>query len=217
MDTPDAAAGLTIALAKGRVFQEALPLLARVGIQPRDDPEISRKLILTTNDPGITLVVIRSADVPTYVEYGAADLGMVGKDVLLEYEGGGLYEPLDLGIARCTLVVAGRENTSVTHTPVRIATKYVLSTRRFFAQRGQPVEVIRLYGSMELAPLAGLADWIVDLMDTGNTLRANGLAPLDTIAKISARLVINKAAMKVKHKKIKQLLARLTAAVDPRL
>lgn len=214
MHTPDANAGLTIALAKGRVFQEALPLFARIGIQLRDDPASSRKLILTTSDPGITLVVIRSADVPTYVEYGAADLGVVGKDVLLEYGGSGLYEPLDLRIARCTLVVAGRENAPVRHTQVRIATKYVSTTRRFFAQRGQPVEVIRLYGSMELAPLAGLADWIVDLMDTGNTLRANGLAPLDTIAKISSRLVVNKAAMKVKHKAIKELLARLTVAVE---
>ncbi|MGH8579206.1 MAG: ATP phosphoribosyltransferase [Gammaproteobacteria bacterium] len=216
MNTRDANAGLTIALAKGRVFQEALPLFARIGIQLRDDPEISRKLILATSDPGITLVVIRSADVPTYVEYGAADLGVVGKDVLLEYGGSSLYEPLDLRIACCTLVVAGQENTRIRHTPVRVATKYVSATRRFFAQRGQPVEVIRLYGSMELAPLAGLADWIVDLMDTGDTLRANGLAPLDTIAKISSRLVVNKAAMKVKHKEIKELLARLTVAVDPR-
>jgi ATP phosphoribosyltransferase len=206
-------APLTIALSKGRIFQETLPLLAAAGIAPTDDPESSRKLILDTNQPDVKLVVIRAADAPTYVQYGAADLGVAGKDVLLEHGGEGLYEPLDLNIARCRLMVAGRPNHRPRLNRPRIATKYVNTTRRWFADQGRQVEVIKLYGSMELAPLVGLADFIVDVVDTGNTLKANGLAPLEHIADISARLIINKAAMKMKHARIKAVMERMAAAV----
>jgi ATP phosphoribosyltransferase len=203
---------LTIALSKGRIFRETLPLLQQAGIEPTDDPETSRKLILDTNQDDVKLVIIRATDVPTYVEYGAADVGVAGKDVLLEHGGNGLYEPLDLGIARCRLMVAGPENTVADNRRLRIATKYVQSTRRFYADRREQVEIIKLYGSMELAPLVGLADLIVDVVDTGNTLKANGLVPLEHIADISSRLVVNKAAMKMKHERISQLLGRLRAA-----
>src|SRR3990172_1717451 len=158
---------LTIALSKGRIFDETLPLLAHAGIVPVDDPRTSRKLILDTNRPDIKLVIIRASDVPTYVEYGAADLGVAGKDVLMEYGSDGLYEPLDLNIARCRLVVAGRPGIAARDARLRIATKYVAITRRYFAEQGMQVEIIKLYGSMELAPLVGLADRIVDLVDTG--------------------------------------------------
>ena len=174
---------LTIALAKGRIFKDALPLLAHAGIVPVDDPETSRKLILDTNQPNIKLVVIRSSDVPTYVEYGAADVGVAGKDVLMEYGGDGLYEPLDLKIACCRLMLAGPVALKNSEARMRIATKYVATTRRYFAAQGKQVEIIKLYGSMELAPLVGLSDCIVDVVDTGNTLKANGLAPLELIAK----------------------------------
>jgi ATP phosphoribosyltransferase len=203
---------LTIALSKGRIFRETLPLLQQAGIEPTDDPETSRKLILDTNQDDVKLVIIRATDVPTYVEYGAADVGVAGKDVLLEHGGNGLYEPLDLGIARCRLMVAGPENTVADNRRLRIATKYVQSTRRFYADRREQVEIIKLYGSMELAPLVGLADLIVDVVDTGNTLKANGLVPLEHIADISSRRVVNKAAMKMKHERISQLLGRLRAA-----
>ncbi len=209
--------GLTIALSKGRIYREALPLLAAAGVVPRDDPETSRKLILDTSRPDVSLVVIRAADVPTYVEYGAADLGVAGKDVLMEHEGDGLYEPLDLGIARCRMMVAGRAGEAGGQPRrLRVATKYVATTRAFFAERGVQAEVIKLYGSMELAPLVGLADRIVDLVDTGNTLRANGLVPMDLIADISSRLVVNKASMKMKHAAVKALTADLAAAVARR-
>ena len=204
---------LTIALSKGRIFTETLPLLAAAGIVPVDDPETSRKLILDTTQPDVKLVIIRAVDVPTYVQYGAADLGVAGKDVLLEHGGEGLYEPLDLKIARCRLMVAGRPDHQPRLRRPRIATKYVNTTRRWFADQGRQVEVIKLYGSMELAPLVGLADYIVDVVDTGNTLKANGLAPLEQIADISSRLVINKAAMKMKHARIKAVMARMAAAV----
>ncbi len=203
---------LTIALSKGRIFKETLPLLQQAGIEPRDDPETSRKLILDTNQDDVKLVIIRATDVPTYVEYGAADVGVAGKDVLLEHGGNGLYEPLDLGIARCRLMVAGPENTVADNRRLRIATKYVQSTRRYYADRREQVEIIKLYGSMELAPLVGLADLIVDVVDTGNTLKANGLVPLEHIADISSRLVVNKAAMKMKHERISQLLVHLRTA-----
>lgn len=203
---------LTIALSKGRIFKETLPLLQQAGIEPRDDPETSRKLILDTNQDDVKLVIIRATDVPTYVEYGAADVGVAGKDVLLEHGGNGLYEPLDLGIARCRLMVAGPENHVADNRRLRIATKYVQSTRRYYADRREQVEIIKLYGSMELAPLVGLADLIVDVVDTGNTLRANGLVPLEHIADISSRLVVNKAAMKMKHERISQLLVHLRTA-----
>jgi len=203
---------LTIALSKGRIFRETLPLLAAAGIEPLDDPDTSRKLILDTNLGDVKLVIIRAADVPTYVGYGAADLGVAGKDVLMEHGGEGLYEPLDLGIARCRLMVAGPADAPATPRRLRVATKYVQSTRRFYADRQEQVEIIKLYGSMELAPLVGLADRIVDVVDTGNTLRANGLMPLEHIADISSRLVVNRAAMKMKHARISGLLDRLRAA-----
>lgn len=219
---------LTIALSKGRILDETLPLLARAGIIPAEDPGSSRKLILDTNRPDVKLVIIRAADVPTYVEHGAADLGVAGKDVLMEHGGDGVYEPLDLGIARCRLMLAGP--VSAAHEPhpgsqyggqplptrrLRIATKYVNTTRRYFAAQGAQVEIIKLYGSMELAPLVGLADRIVDLVDTGNTLRANGLAPIEHIADISARLIVNRAAMKMKHVQVKAFLHSMAQTVKP--
>jgi ATP phosphoribosyltransferase len=205
---------LTIALSKGRIFKETLPLLAAAGIEPVDDPETSRKLILDTNQKDVKLVIIRASDVPTYVGYGAADIGVAGKDVLMEHGGEGLYEPLDLGIARCRLMVAGPENAGQERSRLRIATKYVQSTRRYYADRQQQVEIIKLYGSMELAPLVGLADRIVDVVDTGNTLKANGLVPLEHIADISSRLVVNKAAMKMKHARVTEFVAHLKTAVS---
>ncbi len=205
--------GLTIALSKGRILQDALPLLARVGIKPAEDPSRSRKLVLATNQPDLRLLVIRAQDVPTYVEYGAADLGIAGKDVMMEYRGEGLYEPLDLNIACCRLVVAGRPGTPLGNQRLRVATKYVYTTRQYFAAQGIQAEVIKLYGSMELAPLMGLADVIVDLVDTGKTLRANGLVALAHVADISSQLVVNKAAMKMKHARIKKLIAALARAV----
>ena len=205
---------LTIALSKGRIFEETLPLLAAAGVVPVDDPETSRKLILDTNKADVKLVIIRAADVPTYVGYGAADVGVAGKDVLLEHGGEGLYEPLDLKIARCRLMVAGPEGKPNGQGRLRIATKYVNSTRRYYAGRQEQVEIIKLYGSMELAPLVGLADRIVDVVDTGNTLKANGLVPLEHIADISSRLVVNKASMKMKHARITEFVAQLKAAVD---
>lgn len=204
---------LTIALSKGRIFRETLPLLAAAGIVPADDPETSRKLILDTTQADVKLVIIRATDVPTYVQYGAADLGVAGKDVLMEHGGEGLYEPLDLNIARCRLMVAGRPDHRPRSRRPRIATKYANTTRRWFADQGRQVEVIKLYGSMELAPLVGLADYIVDVVDTGKTLKANGLAPLEHIADISSRLVVNKAAMKMKHARIKAIMERMAAVV----
>jgi len=204
---------LTIALSRGRIFKETLPLLAHAGIAPLDDPETSRKLILDTNQKDVKLVIIRASDVPTYVQYGAADLGVAGKDVLLEHGGAGLYEPLDLCIARCRLMVAGRAPWSEQAQRLRIATKYVNSTRRYFAEQGVQVEVIKLYGSMELAPLVGLSDLIVDVVDTGNTLKANGLKPLEKIADISSRLVVNRASMKRKHARVHAFIDQLAEAV----
>jgi ATP phosphoribosyltransferase len=203
---------IKIALSKGRIFRETLPLLAATGIEPADDPDTSRKLILDTSQEDVKLVIIRAADVPTYVEYGAADLGVAGKDVLMEHGGNGLYEPVDLGIARCRLMVAGPAQGVALTRRLRIATKYVQSTRRFFAGRREQVEIIKLYGSMELAPLVGLSDLIVDVVDTGNTLRANGLVPLEHIADISSRLIVNKAAMKMKHRRIAGLIEGIKAA-----
>ncbi len=208
---------LTLALSKGRILDEVLPLLARAGVQPDEDPLKSRKLEFATNRAGLRLLVIRAADVPTFVEYGAADLGVAGKDVLMEHGGGNLYEPLDLGIARCRLMVAGKPDAlaQLRGRRPRVATKYVELTRRHFARKGEQVELIKLYGSMELAPLVGLADLIVDLVDSGNTLKANGLVPLETIAEISSRLVVNQAAMKMKHAAVCELIAlfeRLAAA-----
>jgi len=207
-------APITIALSKGRIFKDTLPLLAHAGIEPVDDPETSRKLILDTNHANVKLVIIRASDVPTYVQYGAADLGVAGKDVLMEHGGEGLYEPLDLNIARCKLMVAGPKEAQLGDDRLRIATKYVNSTRNYFAAQGKQVEIIKLYGSMELAPLVGLSDLIVDVVDTGNTLKANGLEPLEHICDISSRLVVNKAAWKMKHASIIALLEALRQAVD---
>lgn len=205
---------LTIALSKGRIFEQALPLLVAAGIRPLDDPETSRKLILDTDQPEIKLVIIRASDVPTYVQYGAADLGVAGKDVLLEHGGDGLYEPLDLRIARCRMMVAGKPD-ALRDRPerLRVATKYVRAAERHFAAQGRQVEIIKLYGSMELAPLVGLADLIVDLVESGNTLKANGLVPLELIQHISSRLIVNKASWKMQHARVMDLLEALRAAV----
>jgi ATP phosphoribosyltransferase len=209
-------APITIALSKGRIFKETLPLLAAAGITPLDDPETSRKLILATSQPNVRLVIIRATDVPTYVQWGAADLGVAGKDVLMEHGGEGLYEPLDLRIARCRMMVAGVKDATLGACRLRIATKYVQSTRRHFAAQGKQVEVIKLYGSMELAPLVGLADLIVDLVESGSTLQANGLVPLEHIADISSRLVVNKASWKMKHPTVMGLIETLRRAVAAR-
>ena len=207
---------LTIAVSKGRIFKDALPLLAGAGIVPIDDPETSRKLILDTSRDDVKLVLIRASDVPTYVDYGAADIGIAGKDVLMEYEGDGLYELLDLKIACCKLMVAGPEGSNTDSARLRIATKYVNSAKRYFADQGKQAELIKLYGSMELAPLVGLADHIVDVVDTGNTLRANGLVPLEHIADISSRLIVNKASMKMKHAAVKLFIDNVAQAVAQR-
>lgn len=205
---------ITIAISKGRILQDFLPLLAKLGIKPEEDPEKTRKLILDTDQAGVKLIIVRATDVPTYVEYGAADVGVAGKDVLTEYGGDGLYEPLDLKIARCRMMLAGPVNATAVNGRIRVATKYVNTARDYFAKQGKQVEIIKLYGSMELAPLLGLADQIVDLVDTGNTLKANGLAPLELISDISSRLVVNKASMKMKHETIKPFIQRLTDVID---
>ena len=214
---------LIIALSKGRIFKETVPLLAQAGITPVDDPETSRKLILDTNQSQVKLLIVRATDVPTYVQYGAADLGVAGKDVLMEHGGDGLYEPLDLRIAQCKMMVAGKledKNINAANDGgsgrLRIATKYVNATRRYYAEKGQQVEVIKLYGSMELAPIVGLADLIVDLVDTGNTLKANGLTPLEHIADISSRLIVNKASMKMKHQMVRHFIDQIASAVQSR-
>lgn len=197
---------LTIAVSKGRIYEEALPLLEEAGITPVDDPKKCRKLILQTTRDDVQLVIIRATDVPTFVEYGAADLGIAGKDVLLEHGAESLYEPLDLKIACCRLMTASPKEAPDISGRIRVATKYVKTAQRYFANRGIQAEIIKLYGSMELAPLVGLADCIVDLVDTGNTLKANGLEPRELIMNISSRLIVNKAAMKMKHQAIQSLL-----------
>jgi len=204
---------LTIALAKGRILDDTLPLLARAGIEPVDDLTTSRKLVFSTNQKNIKLVLIRSADVPTYVQYGAADLGVAGKDVLLEHGGEGLYERVDLRIATCKMMTAGLVNRSSPRGRLKVATKYPSITRQFFLRQGRQVELIKLYGSMELAPIVGLADLIVDLVDTGNTLKANGLVPLDHIMDISSRLIVNRASLKMKNQAVKDLVANIEGAV----
>ncbi|MSP26973.1 MAG: ATP phosphoribosyltransferase [Methylococcales bacterium] len=207
---------LTIAVSKGRIYEEALPLLAEAGIVPTDDPKTCRKLILNTTRPDVQLVIIRATDVPTFVEYGAADLGIAGKDVLIEHGAESLYEPLDLGIARCRLMTATRKNAPPITGRVRVATKFVKIAQRYFASLGIQAEIIKLYGSMELAPLVGLADCIVDLVDTGNTLKANDMEPRDLIMNISSRLVVNKAAMKMKNAPIAELLAQFERTLAQR-
>ena len=207
---------LTIAVSKGRIYEEALPLLQEAGITPIDDPKKCRKLILQTTRDDVQLVIIRATDVPTFVEYGAADLGIAGKDVLLEHGAESLYEPLDLNIACCRLMTAAHKDAPEQRGRIRVATKYVKIAQSYFASKGIQAEIIKLYGSMELAPLVGLADCIVDLVDTGNTLRANDLEPRELIMNISSRLVVNKAAMKMKHEAIAALLTQFEKTLAKR-
>jgi ATP phosphoribosyltransferase len=207
---------LTIAVSKGRIYEEALPLLEEAGITPVDDPKKCRKLILQTTRDDVQLVIIRATDVPTFVEYGAADLGIAGKDVLLEHGADSLYEPLDLNIACCRLMTAAHKDAPEQRGRIRVATKYVKIAQSYFASKGIQAEIIKLYGSMELAPLVGLADCIVDLVDTGNTLRANDLEPRELIMNISSRLVVNKAAMKMKHQAIAELLTQFEKTLAKR-
>lgn len=204
---------LTIALSKGRILKDTLPLLKEAGIELLEDPEKSRKLIFPTTHPEVQIVIIRATDVPTYVENGAADLGVAGKDVLMEHGAGGVYEPLDLDIAKCRLMVAGPVNAPVVEGRLRIATKFVNLTRQYYAEKGEQVEVIKLYGSMELAPLMGLADRIVDVVDTGKTLKENGLEPTELIAHVSSRLIVNKASFKRKAEIVQPLIRQLADAV----
>jgi ATP phosphoribosyltransferase len=204
---------LTLALTKGRILKETLPLLARAGIEPLEDVHVSRKLIFETNNPAVRMIIIRGTDVPTYVRHGAADIGVVGKDILLEHGAEGLYEPLDLGIARCRLMTAGPVGWRGGGARIRVASKYENITRQYFAERGVHADVIKLYGAMELAPLMDLADLIVDIVDTGNTLRANGMEPLEEIASISSRLIVNKAAMRSQFSAIEDVIDGLTEAV----
>jgi ATP phosphoribosyltransferase len=204
---------LTIALTKGRILKETLPLLAEAGIEPLEDISSSRRLVFDTSRDDVRLVIIRGTDVPTYVRHGAADLGVVGKDILLEQGAQGLYEPVDLGIARCRLMTAGPVGWQATGARIRVATKFVNIARQYFARQGLQAQVIKLYGAMELAPIMNLADLIVDIVDTGNTLRANGMEPLEEIATISSRLVVNKAAMRSRFEVIQAVIDDLTAVV----
>jgi ATP phosphoribosyltransferase len=208
---------LTIALSKGRIFEETLPLLEAAGIRVTENPETSRKLILATEDADTRIVIVRASDVPTYVQYGGADLGIAGQDVLLEHGGEGLYQPIDLGIARCRMSVATRKDFDYAQAVrqgarIRVATKYVNTAREHFAAKGVHVDIVKLYGSMELAPLVGLADAIVDLVSSGGTLRANDLVEVETIMPISARLVVNQAALKLKLQRLAPLLAAFEQA-----
>jgi ATP phosphoribosyltransferase len=212
------AAALTLALSKGRIFDETLPLLARAGIEVTDDPQTSRKLILATNRPDLRVVLVRASDVPTYVQYGGADLGVAGSDVLMEAPGDNLYRPLDLRIARCRMSVAVRADFDYANavkqgSRIRVATKYTATARQHFADKGVHVDLIKLYGSMELAPLTGLADAIVDLVSSGGTLKANGLIEVEKIADISSRLVVNQAALKLKRDAMRPLIEGLEKAV----
>jgi len=209
---------ITLALSKGRIFEETLPLLAVAGINPADDPERSRKLIIDTNRPDVRLVIVRATDTPTYVQYGAADLGIAGKDVLLEHGGAGLYQPLDLNIACCRLCVATRKGFDYAAAVrpggrIRVATKYINAAKAHFAVKGMHVDLIKLYGSMELAPLVGLADAIVDLVSSGGTLRANDLEEVEEIMPISSRLIVNQAALKLKRDLIQPLLDAFQSSV----
>ncbi|HTJ94295.1 MAG TPA: ATP phosphoribosyltransferase [Pararobbsia sp.] len=216
-----AQAPLTLALSKGRIFEETLPLLAAAGIEVTENPETSRKLILPTTNPNLRVIIVRATDVPTYVEYGAADFGVAGKDVLIEHGGGGLYQPLDLDIARCRMSVAvpaGFDYASAVRqgARLRVATKYTQMAREHFASKGVHVDLIKLYGSMELAPLVGLADAIVDLVSSGGTLRANNLVEVEQIMEISSRLVVNQAALKLKRAALKPILDAFERAIAPR-
>ncbi|HEX9395140.1 MAG TPA: ATP phosphoribosyltransferase [Burkholderiales bacterium] len=213
-------ASISIALSKGRIFEETAPLLARVGIRPKGNPETSRKLVLSTQRRDLRLIVVRASDTPTYVQHGGADLGIAGRDVLAEHGGEGLYQPVDLGIARCRMVVAARRGFDYRAAVrqgarLRVATKYVRTTHDHFAAKGVHVDLIRLYGSMELAPLVGLADVIVDLVDTGRTLRENGLVAVEEIMPVSARLIVNQAALKTKRAALQPLIDAFAREARP--
>ena len=211
--------GITIALSKGRIFDETLPLLAAAGIVPTENPETSRKLIIDTNNPDVRVVIVRASDVPTYVQYGAADLGVTGKDVLIEHGGEGLYAPLDLKIAICRMMVAVPEGFDYAHAVrqgnrLKVASKYTKIAREHFASKGVHIDLIKLYGSMELAPLAGLADAIVDLVSTGGTLKANKLVAVEHVVDISSRLVVNQASLKVKRETLQPIIDAFARAVE---
>jgi ATP phosphoribosyltransferase len=206
--------GLTIALNRGRILKECLPLLMAAGIRPAENLEGSRKLIFDTVEGDHRLVVMRGSDVPTYVEHGGADVGIVGKDTLMEYAGSGFYERLDLGIGRCRLMTAAPTGLGLGNGPLRVATKFVRSSRSYFESRGRQVRIIPLSGAMEIAPLMNLADCIVDIVDTGNTLKANGLEALDTIAHISSRVIVNRAAMKTRFDEVQRLIERLREQIE---
>jgi ATP phosphoribosyltransferase len=210
---------ITIALSKGRIFEETLPLLSAAGVIPSEDPESSRKLVIGTNRDDVQLAIVRASDTPTYVQYGAADMGVAGKDVLMEHGGAGLYQPLDLKIARCHMMVAVPEGFDYLHAVrqgarLRVATKYMKTAREHFAAKGVHVDLIKLYGSMELAPILGLADAIVDLVSSGQTLKANRLKAVEEIEPISSRLVVNQAALKLKREQLQPLLDAFAKAVD---
>lgn len=208
---------ISIALSKGRIFDETARLLARTGLRPMEDPEVSRKLVIATNRPNVRLIVVRASDTPTYVQHGAADLGIAGHDVLHEHGGAGLYQPLDLGIAACRMIVATRkdfdyEDAVRRGARLRVATKYVRTAREHFSQKGVHVDLIRLYGSMELAPIMGLADAIVDLVSSGNTLKANNLVVVEEVMPVSARLIVNQAALKMRRALLKPMIDEFSLA-----
>jgi ATP phosphoribosyltransferase len=205
---------ITIALTKGRILKETLPLLKKIGLEPVDDVFTSRKLLFPTNQENIRILILRGSDVPTYVQFGKADIGIAGKDGLLEHQGDGYYEPLDLGIARCRLMTAAPVGYQPTDGKIRVATKYTKVAREYYAQQGRQIDLIKLYGAMELAPIMDLADEIVDIVDTGNTLKANGLESREMITEISSRVIVNKASMKTKFPEIKGILSALEAAVS---
>jgi ATP phosphoribosyltransferase len=207
---------ITIALSKGRILDETLPLLKEAGIELVDDVKKSRKLVFPTTDPNVRILVLRATDVPTYVQYGGADLGVTGKDVLMEHGGEGLYEPLDLNISRCRLMTAGIKGQQAPAGRIRVATKFVNLARRYYAAQGRQADIIKLYGAMELAPILNLADEIVDIVDTGNTLKANGLEARELIEHISSRLVVNRTSMKMKHQGLNPIIEKMSAAVEKR-
>ena len=205
---------ITIALTKGRILKETLPLLKQIGLEPVDDVFTSRKLLFATNKDNVRLLILRGSDVPTYVQFGKADIGIAGKDGLLEHRGDGYYEPVDLGIAKCRLMTAAPVGYKPGVGRLRVATKYTQVAREYYAQQGRQIDLIKLYGAMELAPIMDLADEIVDIVDTGNTLKANGLEARETITDISSRVIVNKAAMKTKYPVIKEILSALEQAVS---
>jgi len=205
---------ITIALTKGRILKETLPLLKKIGLEPVDDVFTSRKLLFPTNQENIRFLILRGSDVPTYVQFGKADIGIAGKDGLLEHQGDGYYEPLDLGIAKCRLMTAALIGCKPSAGRLRVATKYTKVAREYYAQQGRQIDLIKLYGAMELAPVMDLADEIVDIVDTGNTLKANGLEAREMITDISSRVIVNKAAMKTKYPVIKEILSALEKVVS---